>query len=278
MREIIIGAQIWTIDNLDTMTYRNGDIIPMVEDEEEWKNLKTGAWCYLDNNSANNAELGKLYNYYAIIDSRGLAPEGYRIAQHFDWLQLQKFARGNLTSGNDSNDNEELGLHAFFNAKPGGFRDCSGKFLYKNKAVGWWTSPESDVRNQGKIAHFFYENFQHLLWKPFDINDGFYVRCLRETTQSIYFHFHDNFYLQYKSVSVNYNASTTFQEVLNLLYNQFLCGEVKSNSYGTSWTIQIYDGERIETLNKEGNTDTRSFDSIIKSQYRKPFRLIVSLL
>jgi hypothetical protein len=62
MRELQIPEQIWTIDNLDITNYRNGGTIPHVQDEEEWKNLKTGAWCYFENNIDNNEVYGKLYN------------------------------------------------------------------------------------------------------------------------------------------------------------------------------------------------------------------------
>jgi hypothetical protein len=56
MREIKIEEQIWTIDNLDITTYRNGDLIPKIEDADEWKNLKSGAWCYFENNPVYNKE------------------------------------------------------------------------------------------------------------------------------------------------------------------------------------------------------------------------------
>ncbi len=184
MRELKIGEQIWTTDNLDVSTYRNGDIIPNVEDAEEWKNLKTGAWCYFENNIDNNLTFGKLYNYYAIIDQRGLAPEGYRIPQHYEWLLLQKFG-SRLKSRNDWNEEKGLGLHFIFNvpfnAKPGGYRDDYGRFLYKNEAIGWWASADSADKNQNNIAHWLYRNDSQLGWKPFFKNDGFYVRCLKET-------------------------------------------------------------------------------------------------
>lgn len=274
MREIKIGEQIWTIDNLDITTYRNGDLIPKIEDAEEWKNLKTGAWCYFENNSDNNNVHGKLYNYHAIIDPRGLAPQGFRIPQHYDWLLIQKFG-SRLKSNGDCLEKAELDLFNLFNAKPGGYRDCYGRFCYKNEAVGWWASPEKDLENQGNIAHWLYENDPQLGWKPFFENDGFYVRCLKDTYKAVDFYFNDNLQLHYESISIKYDKSTTFQDVLNMLYEQFLKGTVNSYSYGIEWIINIYDGEHVNVLNKLGNSEIILFDEILKAQNRN-FRLIIS--
>jgi hypothetical protein len=65
MRELKIGEQIWTNDNLDVTTYRNGDSIPNDEDADEWKNLKSFAWYCFENDVENNAIYSKLYNYHA---------------------------------------------------------------------------------------------------------------------------------------------------------------------------------------------------------------------
>ena len=277
MRELKIREQIWTIDNLDVTTYRNGDSIPNVEDAEEWKNLKTGAWCYFENKIENNSIYGKLYNYYAIVDPRGIAPEGYRVPTHYDWLMIQKFGSC-LKSKNDWNEMLKMDYYLPFNAKPGGYRDNYGRFCYRNEAIGWWTSTESDVKNQGNIAHWLYQNDPQLGWKPFFENDGFYIRCIKETFKTREFNLNDSLQCNYKSISIKYTSLTTFQEVLNLIYTDFLKDKVNSYSYGIDWTIQIYDGEHIHNLNKIGNSDNRIFESIIDSQFRTAYRLIISRL
>jgi hypothetical protein len=88
---VTIGTQEWMTKNLDVSTFRNGDPIPEAKTNEEWK--KAGevgqpAWCYYDNDPANGANYGKLYNWYAVNDSRGLAPEGYRIPSFIDFDKL----------------------------------------------------------------------------------------------------------------------------------------------------------------------------------------------
>lgn len=68
---VTIGTQIWMTKNLVVDHYRNGDPIPEVKDSAQWANLTTGAWCYYNNDAANGAIYGKLYNWYAINDPRG---------------------------------------------------------------------------------------------------------------------------------------------------------------------------------------------------------------
>ena len=70
------GTDVGASKNLDVSTYRNGDAIPQVEDQEEWENLTTGARCYYENETANGNIYAKLYNWYAVNDPRGRASVG----------------------------------------------------------------------------------------------------------------------------------------------------------------------------------------------------------
>jgi uncharacterized protein (TIGR02145 family) len=85
---VTIGTQTWTSTNLNVTTYRNGDAIPEVQDGAAWANLTTGAWCHLNNDPANDAIYGKMYNHYAIEDPRGLAPVGYHIPTFAEYSTL----------------------------------------------------------------------------------------------------------------------------------------------------------------------------------------------
>lgn len=89
---VAIGTQVWMTKNLDVSTFRNGDSIPQAKSPEEW--IKAGsnkqpAWCYYGNDPSNGAKYGKLYNWYAVIDSRGLAPVGYHIPSDAEWSKLE---------------------------------------------------------------------------------------------------------------------------------------------------------------------------------------------
>ncbi|MDP6908138.1 MAG: FISUMP domain-containing protein, partial [Flavobacteriales bacterium] len=71
-----IGSQCWMAENLKTTHYRDGSLIPVVTDNTAWGNLVSGAYCHYDNDNAHDNTYGKLYNWYAVMDTRGLCPEG----------------------------------------------------------------------------------------------------------------------------------------------------------------------------------------------------------
>ena len=176
--EIKIGTQTWTSKNLDVETYRNGDEIPQVKDKKEWTNLTTGAWCYYENKGENGTTYGKLYNWYAVNDPRGLAPKGYHIPTDAEWTILNEglgvadvpFIKADEAGNNTSG----------FAGLPGGSRDCYGNF-YSVGAFGyWWSSSEdgtynawnsdSDLSSGAGFAPSYFDNEQN----------GFSVRCLRD--------------------------------------------------------------------------------------------------
>lgn len=80
--EVRIGSQVWTTTNLNVVTFRNGDTIPEAKSEKDWETAgynKQPAWCYNENNAGYGVKYGKLYNWYAVNDPRGLAPNGWHI-------------------------------------------------------------------------------------------------------------------------------------------------------------------------------------------------------
>ncbi len=140
---VTIGTQVWKTKNLDVDHYRNGDLIPQVTDTTQWGNLTTGAWCYFKNELSNGVLFGRLYNWYAVNDSRGLAPTGWHIPSHIEWKTLTEFSGGgygNTLAG------DEL-KRGSFSALLGGYRDFNGKYIagvISNNGA-WWTATENDV-------------------------------------------------------------------------------------------------------------------------------------
>ena len=93
-KTVTIGTQVWMKENLNVSTFRNGDSIPEAKTEEEWRaagDAKQPAWCYYDNDPKNGEKYGKLYNWYAVNDSRGLAPAGYHVPTDEEWSVLIGF-------------------------------------------------------------------------------------------------------------------------------------------------------------------------------------------
>ena len=97
-----IGNQEWMNENLSLVTFRNGDTIPLAKTNEEWEAAGENAqpaWCYYENKTENGTLFGKLYNWYAVNDQRGLAPAGWHIATDKEWKTLSDFIGGEKTAG-----------------------------------------------------------------------------------------------------------------------------------------------------------------------------------
>jgi uncharacterized protein (TIGR02145 family) len=140
----------WMKKNLDVSTYRNGDPIPQVTDPSEWLGLTTGAWCYYENNSANGTVYGKLYNWYAVNDPRGLAPAGWHVATDAEWTAMttclggETVAGGALKEAGDTHwwNNTDATNSSGFTALPAGYRaDLFYNITYETY---FWTSTEVD--------------------------------------------------------------------------------------------------------------------------------------
>ena len=93
-RTVKIGTQVWMAENLKTIKYRNGDPIPKVTVNASWVDLATGAYCWYNNDAANKATYGGLYNWFAVTDSRKIAPKGWHVASDAEWTILTDFLGG----------------------------------------------------------------------------------------------------------------------------------------------------------------------------------------
>jgi uncharacterized protein (TIGR02145 family) len=156
-KEIIIGNQTWTSENLSTCKYRNGDPIPHVKDDATWASLTTGAYCYFNNDSVKYAAIyGKIYNWHAVNDSRGLAPAGWHIPTQTEMTTVINTLGGAATAGGKmktagttycstntsaSNTSEFSGLPA------GDRRGFNGVFNNIGVFGGFWSSTQFDNSN-----------------------------------------------------------------------------------------------------------------------------------
>lgn len=185
---VTIGTQTWMTKNLNVSTFRNGDPIPQAKTNEEWE--KAGeegkpAWCYYDNDPKNGEKYGKLYNGYAVTDSRGLAPKGYHVPSDEEWTILTDYlggvekAEAKMKSKNDWYDDGSGTNSSGFSGLPGGSRDGGGKFAYLGETGDWWSSTEYSTNgawqlylgNDGIGSGDMYDSGKE---------KGFSVRCLRD--------------------------------------------------------------------------------------------------
>jgi len=154
---VTIGTQVWMKYNLNVSHYRNGDSIPEVRDSLAWMNLTTGAWCFFNNDSNNGKIYGRLYNWYAVNDPRGLAPEGWHLPRDDDFGILSSYLGGDSLENDVGGKLKEEGIlhwkipnkgatnETGFNAIPGGYRNYNDGIFYSiNKSCIWWSSTKYD--------------------------------------------------------------------------------------------------------------------------------------
>lgn len=192
-----ICDQDWMVRNLDVDHYRNGDPIPQVTDQSAWIGLKTGAWCYYNNDSAYGAVYGKLYNWQAVNDPRGLAPIGWHIPSDGEWnsLAICLDPNANLNIFNQSpiagGAMKETGSTHWiypntgatnssgFTGLPGGYRINSG-FDHINNYGLWWSSSEGNI-SMGDVWTRVLSYSDGYIGRGSNFKpEGHSVRCLRD--------------------------------------------------------------------------------------------------
>jgi len=205
---VTICTQTWMLKNLDVSTYSDGTPIPQVSDPTAWFNLTTGAWCYYNNNPANGAIYGKLYNWYAVAGiydaasaanptlRKKLAPTGWHIPTDAEWSTLINCLDPTSDGGNNipniaGNKMKATTLwtpysgitntnSSGFAALPGGCRNnlISGTFPPIGSTGSWWSSSETDTNSSwccvlSNSLPFARRYFRGKV-------DGFSVRCVRD--------------------------------------------------------------------------------------------------
>lgn len=189
---VTIGDQVWMSKNLDVSKFRNGDLIPQAETDEEWIAAQTNkqpAWCYYKNLSSIGAKYGKLYNGYAVMDTRGLAPVGFHIPTGADWTKLTDYLGSNNETGikmkstsgwyNNGNGTNSSG----FSALPGGVRySTNNGFYYDEQYCYFWSSTVSST-----LSGVIYLEILSLSYLngiatrgDTDVKSGKSVRCIKD--------------------------------------------------------------------------------------------------
>lgn len=144
-----IGEQVWTIKNLNVSTFRNGDVIPEAKSNEEWVAAgrdRKPAWSYFNNDPDNGEKYGKLYNWFAVTDPRGLAPEGFKIPSEADWRKLASNLGGMNSAANNMKSEQgwindvTASKQGIFKGLATGNRNADGVFYYKGEYAFWWTT------------------------------------------------------------------------------------------------------------------------------------------
>jgi uncharacterized protein (TIGR02145 family) len=183
---VAIGTHIWAVVNLNVNTFRNGDTIPEAKTNKEWVEAGASgkpAWCYYNNDPAIGLKYGKLYNWYALNDPRGLAPAGWTLPGDADWATLVNNLGGQGAAGSKmksngrwnggNNGTDESGFTGF----PGGYRVENGTFVNIGDIGIWWSSEENNPLSA--IDHYLSQS-NSLGRSSSPKQRGESVRCLRK--------------------------------------------------------------------------------------------------
>jgi uncharacterized protein (TIGR02145 family) len=185
-----IGTQCWTQSNLKVSKYRNGDNIPTGLSNSAWQYTTVGAYAIYNNDPMNDGLYGKLYNHYAVTDSRGLCPTGWHVPTDGEWTTLETFLGGSSvaggalkstvtqpTPGGWNPPNTGATNSSGFSAGPGGLRSNDGSFDYLGYDGHWWSS--SLFGSEAYAGYLFFSHGYIIRYND-NRSNGLSVRCLRD--------------------------------------------------------------------------------------------------
>jgi uncharacterized protein (TIGR02145 family) len=189
-----IGNHIWTTRNLETTKFDDGSDIQIIQDDFLWASTSTSAYCKYTN-------YGKLYNYYAVVDSRNLCPVGWHVSSDSDWKALEIYLgmsqdQANATGLRGTNEGGKLKYvntstyegwnfpnvgatnSSGFSAFGAGYRSSEGIFTNENTSANFWTNTEYDVISAWSRSL----NLSNSQIVRLNINKGhgFSVRCIKD--------------------------------------------------------------------------------------------------
>lgn len=195
---IKIGKQCWTASNLKVTRYRNGEMI------SKWNarmTSKSGSWSQYNDQSIYTDTYGRLYDWYAVNDSRGLCPVGWKVPNNSDWnelinyIQLQNFSSGaslkSKASASQNNVSEysllrqprwlvgesSVGRDIYsFNALASGTRFSTSGFGHLGTRAYFWSSDELSLTTA--YRYILSNSSDHLSATPVSKTAGSSVRCV----------------------------------------------------------------------------------------------------
>jgi uncharacterized protein (TIGR02145 family) len=185
---VLIGTQCWFKENLNATTYLNGDAIPDVTDNTAWTNLTTGAYCNYDNDANNANTYGRLYNWFAVNDSRKLCPVGSHVPTETEWVTLIDYVGGSSVAGGHlkeagtahwSSPNYKADNSSGFTALPGGNLLYNiGTFFGLGSNALFWNSTEYNA-SYARYRYLDY-NTGGVIGQYIGKTYGFSVRCIKD--------------------------------------------------------------------------------------------------
>ena len=196
--EIQIGGKMWMSVNLSVGVFSNGDSIPHMTTDEEWmKACKNGqpAWCYYDNDPADEARYGRLYNWFAASDPRGLCPSGWHVPSDKEWTDLENAVGGRSVAGGKLKaagngiwkaPNTGATDEVRFAAMPAGFRRADAKRYFGDAGsyTVWWSSRQKTLSVLVFTRAIMHDKAKVIRGMAHQ-NSGVSVRCIKGAPEPV---------------------------------------------------------------------------------------------
>lgn len=185
---VTIGTQVWMQQNLRTSHYRNGDLIQTGLSDAAWGATGSGAYSIYGSNSSNDGMYGKLYNWFAVVDPRNIAPAGWHVPTETDWQTLINFLEASTKAGGAMKEaglthwtspNTGASNSSGFFGLPGGYRDTNGSYGFMGNG-GWWWSTAADFSPDEAKALGLFTNSDEAIIVTGKKTFGASVRCLKD--------------------------------------------------------------------------------------------------
>lgn len=184
-KEVKIHNQTWMSEDLNITHFRNGDKILHASTNKQWKNAiskKIPAWCHYRLKTKNGAKYIKLYNFYAVIDKRGLAPAGWHIPSNKEWEELAWNIIPQEMMCAEANWLGKVNNNSGFSAWPVGGRNENGTF-YNYSSCFWWCSKDVGwyalTEGYEPKTYVLWEDFGSIFQVSLSIFPGYPVRCIK---------------------------------------------------------------------------------------------------
>ena len=190
-RTIKIGTQTWMAENLRVTHYRDGSLISNLIDKTEWANSVLGAYSDFNNNTDNGMTYGHLYNWYAVNDSRNIAPKGWHVATQVDWNILINYlgkpnAGVKLRESGTAHWKTSLFIgtnESGFTALPASYRGSDGNYpTGDDSGIGagtaWWAI--SDSCSPLVLRYGMGYNYPDVTYGCGEKNYGYSIRCVKD--------------------------------------------------------------------------------------------------
>ena len=172
---VAIGDQCWFAENLRNEHYANGDAIPGDLSDGDWSSTTSGAVTVYgegtstvnngsDDEVSNLADYGRLYNWYAVYDARGLCPSGWHVPTDGEWMMMEMALgmseseaysvgwRGTdqgtqMKSSPEDSPSWDGTNTSGFSGLPGGYRYSDGDFHFEGSLGYFWASSPDGAYN-----------------------------------------------------------------------------------------------------------------------------------